>query len=95
MPALDQKRPFRPAIAVSTLYDINLVVALMPTASRDMHVNLFQRFALMRYWRLTEGLPFSAFLSKDELHMNDWSYDCIAKILARAVAEAATRVTVR
>jgi acyl-CoA thioesterase I len=46
-------------------YDINLMVALISTASRDMHVNLFQRFALMRYWRLTKGLPFSAFLSKD------------------------------
>ena len=39
-----------------------------------MHINLFQRFALVRYWRLTKCLPFSAFLSKDELHMNDWSY---------------------
>jgi hypothetical protein len=27
--------------------------------------------------------------------MNDWSYGCIAKLLARAVAEAATRVTLR
>jgi hypothetical protein len=71
------------------------MVALISTASRDLHINLFQRFALMRYWRLAKGLPFSAFLSKDELHMNDWSYGCIAKLLARAVAEAATRVTVR
>jgi acyl-CoA thioesterase-1 len=76
-------------------HDVDLMVALISTASRDMNINLFQRFALMRYWRLTEGLPFSAFLSKDELHMNDWSYGCIAKLLARAVAEAATRVTVR
>ena len=44
------------------------------TVSCDMHINLFQRFALVRYWRLTKCLPFSAFLSKDELHMNDWSY---------------------
>src|SRR5215510_8652471 len=82
-------------IAKHDEYDINLMVALISTASRDMHVNLFQRFALMRYWRMTKGLPFSAFLSKDELHMNDWSYGCIAKLLARAVAEAAARVTVR
>jgi hypothetical protein len=27
--------------------------------------------------------------------MNDWSYDCIAKLLARAVAESATRMTIR
>ena len=82
-------------IAAHDESDVNLMVALISTASRDMHVNLFQRFALMRYWRLTKGLPFSAFLSKDELHMNDWSYGCIAKLLARAVAEAAARVTVR
>jgi hypothetical protein len=75
--------------------DVHLMVALISTASRDMHINLFQRFALMRYWRLTKGLPFSVFLSKDELHMNDWSYGCIAKLLASAVAEAATRVTMR
>ena len=82
-------------IAKHDEHDVDLMVALISTASRDMHINLFQRFALMRYWRLTKGLPFSVFLSKDELHMNDWSYGCIAKLLARAVAEAATRVTVR
>ena len=52
---------------------------------------MFQRFALMRYWHPTQGLPFNAFLSKDELHMSDWSYGCIAKLLAGAIAEAATR----
>jgi len=82
-------------IAKHDEYDVNLMVALISTARRDMHVNLFQRFALMRYWRLTKGFPFSAFLSKDELHMNDWSYGCIAKLLARAIAEAAAGVTVR
>jgi len=82
-------------IAKHDEHDVDLMVALISTASRDMHINLFQRFALMRYWRLTKGLPFSVFLSKDELHMNDWSYGCIAKLLASAVAEAATRVTMR
>ena len=82
-------------IATHDEHDVDLMVTLISAASRDMHVNLFQRFALMRYWRLTKGLPFSAFLSKDELHMNDWSYGCIAKLLARAVAEAAARVSVR
>jgi acyl-CoA thioesterase I len=54
-----------------------------------VNVNQFHRFALMRYWRLTKGLPFRAFLSDDELHMNDWSYGCIAKLLTRAIADAA------
>jgi hypothetical protein len=82
-------------IASHDEHDVDLMVTLIFAASRYMHINLFQRFELMRYWRLTKGLPFSAFLSKDELHMNDWSYGCIAKLLARAVTEAATRVTVR
>ena len=29
--------------------------------------------------------------SPDHLHMNDWSYACVAKLLAGAIAEAATR----
>jgi acyl-CoA thioesterase-1 len=28
------------------------------------------------------------------LHMNDWSYGCIAKLLAGAIYDAATRATV-
>ena len=53
-------------IAQHDEHDVDLMVALISTASRDMHINLFQRFALMRYWRLTKGFPFSAFLSKDD-----------------------------
>ena len=74
--------------------DIDRMVDLFDATARQSHVNLFQRFALMRYWRLTEDIPFSAFLSKDELHMNDWSYGCLAKLLAGSIAEAATRPTV-
>jgi acyl-CoA thioesterase-1 len=74
--------------------DVDLMVTVISAAAREMNIDLFQRFALMRYWRLTEGLPYSAFLSKDELHMNDWSYGCIAKLLAGAIVEAATRATV-
>ena len=34
-------------------------------------------------------MPFEVFLSSDGLHMNDWSYNCFAKALADAVADAA------
>ena len=37
-----------------------------------------------------DGMPFEAFLSPDGLHMNDWSYNCFAKALADAIADAAT-----
>jgi lysophospholipase L1-like esterase len=74
--------------------NIDKMVDLINGAAWDLKVNLFQRFAMMRYWRLTEDMPFSAFLSEDELHLNDWSYGCVAKLLADAIEEAATRPTV-
>jgi hypothetical protein len=75
-------------------HDIDRMVDLIDATARETHVNLFQRFALMRYWRLTEDMPFTAFLSPDELHMNDWSYGCVAKLLAGSIVDAATRATV-
>jgi hypothetical protein len=47
----------------------------------------------MRHWRQEAKIPYEAFLSPDELHMNDWSYACIAKIMAGSIAEAASRGT--
>jgi acyl-CoA thioesterase I len=72
-------------------HDVESMVGLISAAARESNTDVFDRFSLMRYWRVTEGLPFSAFLSQDELHMNDWSYGCMAKLLARAIAEASTR----
>jgi hypothetical protein len=45
----------------------------------------------MRHWYLVDHLPFETFISADGLHMNDWSYACLAKALGMAIAEAATR----
>lgn len=60
-------------------------------AAKEASVDLFDRFAIMRNWHDTQGMPFEAFLSPDQLHMNDWSYACVAKLLATAIGEAATR----
>ena len=49
---------------------------------------MFRRFAVMRHWRQVARIPYEKFLSPDELHLNDWSYGCIAKLLAGAIAEA-------
>jgi len=75
-------------------HDAYGMVDLIDLAAKQANVDLFQRFAVMRYWRLTEEIPFSVFVSPDELHMNDWSYGCIAKLLAGAIHEAAGRSTV-
>jgi acyl-CoA thioesterase I len=62
-------------------------------AAKEESVDLFRRFELMRNWHDVQHIPFDAFVSPDELHMNDWSYACVAKLLAAAITEAATRPT--
>jgi acyl-CoA thioesterase I len=68
-----------------------LVELLAASAKRD-NVAYFHRFALMRQWSMTAHLPFDQFLSPDGIHMNDWSYGCMAKILAAAITDAVTRI---
>jgi lysophospholipase L1-like esterase len=48
---------------------------------------LFRRFELMRFWH-DKHLSFEQFLSPDQLHMNDWSYDCLADALAYAIVRS-------
>ncbi|MGO9703408.1 MAG: GDSL-type esterase/lipase family protein [Xanthobacteraceae bacterium] len=61
--------------------------------AKEANVDLFNRFAVMRSWMEVEHMPFEAFVAPDRLHMNDWSYACVAKLLASAITEAATRPT--
>jgi lysophospholipase L1-like esterase len=74
--------------------DVDEMVDLIDTAAKHASVNAFHRFATMRYWRQQANIPYSVILSEDELHMNDWSYGCLAKLLARSIAEASNRSTV-
>ncbi len=74
--------------------NIDRMVDLINATAGEEHVSLFQRFAIMRYWRLTRDVPFSVFLSPDELHLNDWGYACVAQHLADAIAEVVQRPTI-
>jgi lysophospholipase L1-like esterase len=65
------------------------MVSLIAATAKAEHVGVFHRFELMRHWR--QHLPFKTFVSEDGLHMNDWSYACLAKALGMAIADAATR----
>jgi len=67
------------------------MVKLMSLAAKEGSIDLFPRYAVMRNWRDHQGIPFETFVSPDGLHMNDWSYACLAKLLGRGIAEAATR----
>ena len=42
----------------------------------------------MRHWRESQGIGFEMLLSPDGLHMNDWSYGCVARQLGIAIANA-------
>jgi lysophospholipase L1-like esterase len=67
------------------------MVEQIAVTAKDENVDLFRRFAVMRDWYQEQHLGFDVFVSPDQLHMNDWSYACVAKLLGAAIAEAATR----
>jgi acyl-CoA thioesterase-1 len=78
---------YAPKITVKP--DIGHAVDVITATARDEEVGLFNRFAVMRFWREAERIPYEQFLSPDLLHMNDWSYGCTAKLLASAILDGA------
>ena len=67
------------------------MVELIATTAKVENVDLFRRFDVMKRWREADHMAFESFVSPDGLHLNDWSYACMAKGLGRAIAEAAER----
>ncbi len=80
---------FAPAVLAKS--ETQGMVEQIAVAAKQEDVGLFQRFAVMRNWHDVQHLSFDTFVSPDHLHMNDWSYACLAKLLGGAIAEAATR----
>ena len=70
------------------------MVELIATTAKVENVDLFRRFDVMKRWREDDHMAFESFVSPDGLHMNDWSYACMAKGLGLAIAEAAERPVV-
>ena len=73
--------------------DAERMVALIGRAAKRDNVSVFHRFLVMRYWSESEHIPVETFLSPDGLHLNDWSYGCIARLLAAAIGNATTSTT--
>ncbi len=69
--------------------EVTAMLGEIAAAAKDENVGLFRRFAVMRQWYVDQHRSFSAFVSPDGLHMNDWGYACWARLLAGAIAEAA------
>jgi hypothetical protein len=79
------------APAVNAKSETSDMVEQIALAAKQENVDLFRRFAMMRNWYEVQHLGFADFVSPDQLHMNDWSYACWAKLLGGAIAEAASR----
>ena len=70
---------------------VDAMLRLISTTAKQSGVELFNRFAVMKYWREGAKLPFATFLSPDLLHMNDWGYNCVAELISVAIADAVAR----
>ena len=77
--------------AVIAKFETDDMVEQIALAAKTDNVDLFERFAIMRNWSEVQHLSFDTFVAPDHLHMNDWGYGCVAKLLSGAIAEAATR----
>jgi acyl-CoA thioesterase-1 len=74
--------------------EVGPMIELIATTAKQEDVDLFRRFDVMKRWREVDHMAFETFVSPDGLHMNDWSYACMAKGLGLAIAEAAQRPVV-
>ena len=61
------------------------MLRLIDAAALSEGVPVFRRYDIMRHWLSVGPLTFQDILSPDGLHLNDWSYDCIGRLLADAV----------
>ena len=61
--------------------DHQTIVDLIADIARQRGVALFPRFKLMQAWA-ADGVSWAQMLTLDQLHLNDWSYACVAETLA-------------
>lgn len=80
---------FAPKVVAKS--DAPHMVEFISATAKLENVDLFRRFDVMKRWKETDQMPFTAFVSPDGLHMNDWSYACMAQGLGNAIAEAVRR----
>jgi lysophospholipase L1-like esterase len=71
--------------------DAEQMVDFLAVTAKKENVDLFRRYDVMKRWYQVDRLSFETFVHPDGLHLNDWSYACMAKGLGQAIAEAAQR----
>jgi acyl-CoA thioesterase I len=65
------------------------IIDTIGAVGNDLKVAVFRRFAVMRHWVTQGQYRIEDIISRDQLHMNDASYHCIARLLADSLASAA------
>ena len=65
------------------------IVDTIGEVSNDLKVAVFRRFTVMRHWVTSGQYRMEDIISHDQLHMNDASYHCIARLLADSLVSAA------
>jgi acyl-CoA thioesterase I len=64
------------------------IVDTLGRVATDMKVAVFRRYSVMRHWVTSGKYRMEDIISRDQLHMNDASYHCIAILLADSLADA-------
>jgi lysophospholipase L1-like esterase len=64
------------------------IVNTLRQVGHDLNVPVFQRFAVMRHWVTQGQYSMEDLITRDQLHMNDTGYTCIAHLLANSLAAA-------
>lgn len=85
-----------PQYVTAMLFDDNAelsekMVSAIRSAAQSAEVNLFQRWALMRHWRIYNNASFEQLLAQDDqwkLHQSDWSTMHVARALCSAILSA-------
>ncbi len=70
---------------------VNDMVGLIGYVAKLTHVPLFRRYVAMRHWHEDQAIAFDRFISADGLHMNDWGYSCLARLLAENIVTTVSR----
>ena len=70
---------------------VSEMVGLIAYVAKQTHVPLFRRYVAMRNWHEDQAIAFDRFITADGLHMNDWGYSCLARLLADNITATVAR----
>ncbi len=66
---------------------VTVMESRLAMLAHTQHVALFRRFDIMEQWIVGGRFRFTDMLAHDALHMNDASYDCLARLLTGALLQ--------